>query len=75
MAQPSIIELDNVTRRYRVGPATVTALQGVALRVAEGEFVVPGPSGCGKTTLLNSIGAPDTPSDRRFGAGRVRNLA
>ncbi len=64
MDQTTIIELDNVSKRYRVGSATVTALQGVALRVTAGEFVVVlGPSGCGKTTLLNTIGALDTPSE------------
>lgn len=34
----------------------VTALQGLSLEVAAGDFVaVVGPSGCGKTTLLNMI--------------------
>jgi putative ABC transport system ATP-binding protein len=32
---------------------------------AEELVVVLGPSGCGKTTLLNMIGALDSPSDRR----------
>ncbi len=42
----------------------MTALHDVDLTVDEGEFlVVLGPSGCGKTTLLNLIGALDTPSE------------
>ncbi len=58
-----MIELENVSRRYQVGPVTVTALDSVNLTVDGGEFVVIlGPSGSGKTTLLNVIGALDTPT-------------
>ena len=63
-ATGSLIELRGVAKRYEVGPATVTALDRVDLRVDEGEFVVVlGPSGCGKTTLLNMIGALDTATE------------
>jgi len=58
------IDLDDVTRRYRVGDATVTALDTVNLHVDETAFVVVlGASGSGKTTLLNMIGALDTPTE------------
>jgi putative ABC transport system ATP-binding protein len=41
----------------------VGALCGLDLEIEAGEFVAfMGPSGCGKTTLLNLIGAIDTPS-------------
>ena len=57
------IELSGVTRRYDAGETGVTALEDVDLRVAASSFVVIlGPSGCGKTTLLNLIGALDTPT-------------
>ena len=57
------IDLDGLTKRYRVGEVEVTALENVNLHVDEAAFVVIlGPSGCGKTTLLNMIGALDTPT-------------
>ena len=58
-----LISLSGVTKSYDVGETTVVALDSVDLSVSEGEFVVVlGPSGCGKTTLLNMIGALDTPT-------------
>ena len=49
-----------------------TAVQGVSLTVAEGEFVaVVGPTGCGKSTLLNvaaGLLAPSTGTVEVFGA-------
>lgn len=57
------IALEGVTRAYRVGDLTVTALADVSLTIAPGEFtVILGPSGSGKTTLLNMIGALDSPT-------------
>jgi putative ABC transport system ATP-binding protein len=63
----TLVALEGVARRYRVGPSTVTALDAIDLRITEGEFVVVlGPSGSGKTTLLNVIGALDSPSEGRI---------
>jgi putative ABC transport system ATP-binding protein len=62
-----VIELHDVSRRYRLGDVTVTALEDVTLGVAEREFIVVlGPSGSGKTTLLNMIGALDSPTSGRI---------
>ncbi len=59
----SRIDLDDLTKRYRVGEVDVTALEGINLHVDAAAFVaIVGPSGCGKTTLLNMIGALDTPT-------------
>jgi len=52
-----------LTRIHRHGGATVTALDGLDLTVARGEFVaLMGPSGSGKSTLLQLLGCLDTPS-------------
>jgi len=57
------IDLDEVSKRYRVGDVDVTAISEISLHVDDAAFVVIlGPSGCGKTTLLNMIGALDTPT-------------
>ena len=66
------IDLDGVTKRYRVGDVDVVALDGINLHVDDASFVVIlGPSGCGKTTLLNMIGALDTPTSGTVRVGGV----
>jgi len=55
-----VIELQDVTRIYKVGQVETPALRGVDLTIEEGEFTaIVGPSGSGKTTLLNLIGCLD----------------
>ena len=57
------VQSQNLHKSYLLGATAVGALRGVDLTVHNGEFVaLMGPSGCGKTTLLNLIGAIDTPS-------------
>ena len=65
-AADPLIRLEGVGRRYRVGDHEVVALADVSFEVRAEEFVVVlGPSGCGKTTLLNMIGALDSPTEGR----------
>ena len=63
----SVIELDEVTKRYPGGAgADLDVLKGVSLQMAVGDCVaVTGPSGCGKSTLLNIAGALDRPTSGR----------
>jgi putative ABC transport system ATP-binding protein len=60
MTEPSryILQLDSVSKTYRTGDFTVTALDDCNFHVRGGEIVaVMGPSGSGKTTLLTVAGA------------------
>jgi len=53
----AILAVDNITKRFETPEGVVTAVDGVSLSVAPGEFVgIIGPSGCGKSTLFNIIG-------------------
>ena len=58
-----LIQIQEVFKTYRMGSVEVRALNGVDLRVDNGEFVaIMGASGSGKTTLMNIIGCLDLPS-------------
>ncbi len=70
LGEPVGLELNNVVRVHRMGEVAVTALRGISLRIAPGEFVaVMGPSGCGKSTLLSLIGGLDRPTQGTIVAG------
>jgi len=59
----SVIQLQEVTRVYRIGEVETRALRGVTMQVEEGEFTaLVGPSGSGKTTMLQLIGCLDRPT-------------
>src|SRR5687767_1627478 len=52
----SMIQARGLTRQFNVGKATVDAVRGVDLDVAEGELVAfLGPNGAGKSTTLRML--------------------
>jgi putative ABC transport system ATP-binding protein len=60
---PAVIQLDNITKVYKVGEETIRALDGVNLEVGQNEYVaVMGTSGSGKSTLMNILGCLDRPT-------------
>ena len=62
-----LLELERVSRVYVMASETIRALDGVDLRVNEGEIIILlGPSGSGKTTLLNCISALDSPTSGKY---------
>jgi putative ABC transport system ATP-binding protein len=59
--------MTDIYKYYGKGENKVTALNGVSLTVAQGDFLaILGPSGSGKTTLMNLIGLIDTPDEGQY---------
>jgi ABC-type lipoprotein export system ATPase subunit len=58
-----MISLKNVSKIYRIGEETFTAINNITLEITKGEFIsIIGPSGSGKSTLMHMIGLLDQPS-------------
>ena len=58
-----LVEIEGMKRYYDMVSGTVKALDGVDIKIEEGErIILLGPSGSGKTTLLNCIAALDSPT-------------
>ncbi|PCK32865.1 ABC transporter ATP-binding protein [Pseudoalteromonas piscicida] len=63
----SVIQLNNIEKRFQTDEIATQALDGINLLVEPGEFVaITGPSGCGKSTLLSILGLIDEPSNGEY---------
>ena len=55
-----MLQIKNISKKYKTGDLVQQALDNVSLNLRDNEFVaILGPSGSGKTTLLNIIGGLD----------------
>ncbi|WP_414564012.1 MULTISPECIES: nitrate ABC transporter ATP-binding protein [unclassified Anabaena] len=60
----NFLVIEGVSKIYPTAEGPYTVIDGVDLKVREGEFVcIIGHSGCGKSTLLNMISGFNTPTD------------
>ncbi|MBR4212626.1 MAG: ABC transporter ATP-binding protein [Bacteroidales bacterium] len=62
-----VIEMEALSKVYSTGKLTVTAIDGIDLSIAHGEYVaIMGPSGSGKSTMMNILGCLDVPTSGRY---------
>src|SRR3954465_3799609 len=58
-----VIDIEGVTKLYKMGSEIIRALRGVNLTIRRNEYLaIMGPSGSGKSTLMNMLGCLDTPT-------------
>ncbi len=59
----NVVRVTGVTKVFKLGKIDVTALKGIDLAIAKGDYIsIMGPSGSGKSTLFNMIGGLDKPT-------------
>ena len=64
---PLVIEIEGVTKLYKMGAEIIHALRGVDVQIHRNEYLaIMGPSGSGKSTLMNMLGCLDTPTAGRY---------
>lgn len=79
MEYTKIVQINNLTKSFRVGSQDINVLKNISFSISNGDFVIiVGPSGCGKSTLLHTILGlePPTSGDIIFlGRNVYRELA
>lgn len=61
------LEIQNVSKTYKMGSNTVEALKDVSLEMRDNEYLaIMGPSGSGKSTMMNILGCLDSPSSGSY---------
>src|ERR671913_237443 len=73
LVDTAAIETHGLHMHYGEGRTQVRALDGVDLRIEEGEMVaIMGPSGSGKSTLLHIVGALESPTSGTIAVGGLQ---
>jgi len=63
----NVLDIENVSKSYKLGKNDVPVLNDINLAINEGEFLaIMGPSGSGKSTLMNLIGCLDRPTSGKI---------
>lgn len=62
-----LIEINDISKIYRLGDIDVNALNSISINIDKGEFVaIMGQSGSGKSTFMNIIGCLDKPTSGKY---------
>ena len=63
----TVLDIENVSKSYKLGKNDVPVLNDINLAINKGEFAaIMGPSGSGKSTLMNLIGCLDRPTSGKI---------
>ncbi len=63
----TLIGFEKIKKTYVTGPVKYQALRGIDFKIKEGEFVaIIGHSGSGKSTIMNIMGALDSPTSGKY---------